>query len=177
MRVSFPAFDYFYEKADMEAVKWKKHPRFTDLRINERGSRFALGKKSLKIRQHKTKKGSLSVVMINRTYYSAAKLVLETWKTRPDDNKRYYACYKDGNKNNLHPDNLFWSSQNVAQKDLFERNLKLSKLSKDQTYEAYHRHSYNGESLASIASDFQVSDMTVHRAIKRLKKKVLQQEE
>lgn len=160
----------------MKEVLWKKHPRFRDLRINEDGSRFVLLDKELKIRSHKTKKGSLRVVMINRTYYSAAKLVLETWGTRPDDNKRYYACYKDGNKKNLHPDNLYWGLQNLGKNDLFERDLKLSKLTKDQTYEAFHRYSYNGESLASIARDFKVSDMTVHRAIKRLRKKVLGEE-
>ena len=157
----------------MEAVLWKKHPRFEELRISEDGSRFSLNKKPLRIRQHKTKKGTLKVVMINRTYYSAAKLILEAWKPRPNDNKRYYACYKDGNKNNLHPDNLYWGTQNMPKNDLFERNNKLSKLSKDQTYEAYHRHNFKGESLASIARDFEVSDMTVHRAIRRLEKKVL----
>ncbi|MGB7843021.1 MAG: hypothetical protein WBL21_09535 [Salinimicrobium sp.] len=159
----------------MEAVKWKKHPRFTDLRILEDGSRFVWMDKPIKIKMHKTKKGSLKVVMINRTYYSAAKLVLETWGEKPKDNKRYYACYKDGNKKNLHPDNLYWGLQNMKKSDFFERNIRLSKLTKDQTYEAYHRNSYNGESLASIARDFKVSDMTVHRAIKRLRKKVLEE--
>ncbi len=161
----------------MEELRWKKHPRFRDLRISEDGGRFVIDTTPLKIRSHKTKRGSLQVVMINRTYYSAAKLVLETWAKAPNDNRRYYACYKDGNKKNLHPDNLYWGLQNMDKKDLFERNLKLSKLSKDQTYEAFHRHNFNGESLASIAKDFQVSDMTVHRAIKRLQKKVLEEGE
>ena len=160
----------------MEAVKWKKHPRFKELRILEDGSRFAWNEKPLKIRTHKTKSGSLQVVMINRTYYSAAKLVLETWGKPPKDNRRYYACYKDDNNTNLHPDNLYWGLQNQNKKALFERHLKRSKLSKDQTYEAFHRHSFNGESLASIAKDFQVSDMTIHRAIKRLKRKVTEEE-
>ncbi|MGB7785139.1 MAG: hypothetical protein WBL27_03460 [Salinimicrobium sp.] len=161
----------------MEAVKWKKHPRFRDLRILEDGSRFVLLDKPLKVRSHKTKKGSLKVVMINRTYYSAAKLVLETWGTPPADNRRYYARYKDGNNKNLHPDNLYWGLQNQTKKELFERHIRQSKLSKDQTYEAFHRHNFKGESLASIARDFKVSDMTIHRAIKRLKKKVVQEDE
>lgn len=160
----------------MEAVKWKRHPRFRDLRILEDGSRFVWLDKPLRIRAHKTKKGSLQVVAINRTYYSAARLVLETWKEQPKDEKRYYACYRDGNNKNLHPDNLYWGLQNMKKKDLFERNVRLSKLSKDQTYEAFHRHNFKGESLAAIAKDFGVSDMTVHRAIKRLQKKVLEED-
>ncbi|HER39675.1 MAG TPA: hypothetical protein ENO10_00465 [Salinimicrobium catena] len=157
-----------------EEKKWKRHPKFRDLRISSDGSDFLLNDKLLKIRDHKIKNGKiLKVVMINRTYYSVPKLILETWGApKPEDGRLYFAIYKDGNKENLHPKNLFWGTRLMNREDLFERDLKLSRLTKDQTYEAFHRSQFHGESIASIARDMKVSDMAIHRAIKRLRRKV-----
>lgn len=157
-----------------EVRKWRRHPRFRDLRISSDGSEFVLLDKQLKIRDHKIKNNKiLKVVMINRTYYSVPKLILETWgKPKPDDGRQYFAVYKDGNKENLHPKNLYWGTKLMSKEDLFKRDLKLSRLTKDQTYEAFERNKYNGESIASIARDMKVSDMSIHRAIKRITRKV-----
>ena len=157
-----------------ERKKWRRHPKFRDLRISSDGSDFILNDKSLRIRDHKIKNAKiLKVVMINRTYYSVPKLILETWGApKPDDQKQYFALYKDGNKENLHPKNLYWGTKLMDKEEFFKRDVKLSALSKDQTYEAFHRNKLKGESIASIARDMQVSDMAIHRAIKRILRKV-----
>lgn len=157
-----------------EGMRWKRNPRFRDLYISEDGSEFKLDGRALKIRDHKIKNGKiLKVVMINRTYYSVPKLILETWgPPKPDDNRQYFALYKDGNKENLHPKNIFWGTKLMDKEGLFKRDIKLSALTKDQTYEAFQRNKFKGESIASIARDMNVSDMTIHRAIKRIMRKV-----
>ncbi|WP_093114080.1 hypothetical protein [Salinimicrobium catena] len=162
-----------------ESKKWKRHPKFRDLRISSDGSDFLLNDKLLRIRDHKIKNGKiLKVVMINRTYYSVPKLILETWgPPKPEDGRQYFAMYRDGNKENLYPKNLYWGTQLMNKEDLFERDLKLSRLTKDQTYEAFERNQYRGESIASIARDMKVSDMAIHRAIKRINRKVKAKEE
>lgn len=161
-----------------ERKKWRRHPKFRDLRISSDGSEFMLNDKLLRIRDHKIKNGKiLKVVMINRTYYSVPKLILETWgPPKPDKHKQYFALYKDGNKENLHPNNLFWGTELMSKEELFKRDLKLSALTKDQTYEAFQRNKFKGESIASIARDMKVSDMAIHRAIKRIIRKVDKEE-
>lgn len=113
-------------------------------------------------------------VYFNRSYYSAPKLILETFGD-PMPEGRHYATYKDGNIKNLHPDNLYWSKTHVISKERkFENDLKLSKLTKDQTYSALVSHQ-KGIPISKIAKNYKVSDMTVHRAIQRLKRKVKDQ--
>jgi hypothetical protein len=158
--------------------KWRRHSKFRDLRISSDGSDFMLNDKLLKIRDHKIKNGKiLKVVMINRTYYSVPKLILETWgPPKPEDGRQYFAIYKDGNKENLHPKNLFWGTNTMSREEFFNRDLKLSRLTKDQTYEAFERHKYHGEPIASIARDMKVSDMSIHRAVKRIIRKVAEKD-
>lgn len=158
----------------IERTKWRRHPHFRDLRISSDGAEFMLNDKLLRIRDHKIKNGKiLKVVMINRTYYSVPKLILETWgPPKPEENRQYFALYKDGNKENLHPKNLYWGTKLMNKEEHFKRDLKLSALTKDQTYEAFQRNKFQGESIASIARDMKVSDMSIHRAIKRIIRKI-----
>ena len=157
-----------------ERKKWRRHPKFRDLRISSDGAEFMLNDKLLRIRDHKIKNGKiLKVVMINRTYYSVPKLILETWgPPKPSEKGHYFAVYKDGNKENLHPKNLYWGTNLMDKETLFKRDIKLSSLTRDQTYEAFQRNKFQGESIASIARDMKVSDMSIHRAIKRIIRKV-----
>ena len=161
-----------------ERSKWRRHPKFRDLRISSDGSEFMLNDKLLKIRDHKIKNGKiLKVVMINRAYYSVPKLILETWGSpKPREKGHYFAVYKDGNKENLHPKNLYWGTNLMDKETLFKRDIKLSSLTRDQTYEAFQRNKFQGESIASIARDMKVSDMSIHRAIKRIIRKVEKEE-
>jgi len=151
---------------------WKRHPKFEALEIKADGSELKYNGKLLNIKDSKGKTGRvLKKVYLKRSYYSVPKLILETYTGLMPEG-RYYATYKDGNKNNLHPDNLYWSKTHVISRERkFENDLKLSKLTKDQTYSAMVSHS-KGIPISKIAENYKVSDMTVHRAIQRLKRKI-----
>ena len=151
---------------------WKRHPKFEALEIKADGSELKYKGKSLNIKNSEGKTGRiLKKVYFNRSHYSVPKLILETY-TGLMPAGRYYATYKDGNINNLHPDNLYWSKKHIIPKERkFENDLKLSKLTKDQTYSALVSHS-KGIPISKIAENYNVSDMTIHRAIKRLKRKL-----
>ena len=150
-------------------MSFKRHPKFKDLRIKSDGSEFILYNEQLEIKDHKAKNGRiLKVIYFNHSYYSVPKLILETYGPPKPDNRRYYALYKDGNIENLHPNNLFWSKSHVIpEKRKFKNSLNSSKLSKEQNYMAYRRFKIEGEKLGTIAEDFGVSDMAIHRAVKR----------
>lgn len=151
---------------------WKRHPKFEELEIKADGSELKYKGKLLNIRDFKGRTGRLMKrVYFKRSHYSVPKLILETY-TGYMPKGRHYATYKDGNIHNLHPDNLYWSKTHVISKERkFENDLKLSKLTKDQTYSALVSHS-KGIPISKIAENYEVSDMTVHRAIQRLKRKI-----
>lgn len=152
-------------------MAYKRHPKFKDLLIKNDGSEFILYGEALAIRTHQPRpKNTLKVVSIDGAYYSAPRLVLETYgEEKPEG--RCYALYKDGNKDNMHPNNLYWSSVlKISAKNRLKYSIEASKLTKMQTYDAYFRYNENKEPLASIAKEYGVSDMIVHRAIKRYKK-------
>lgn len=157
--------------------QWKRHPKFTDLEIKADGSELKYKGKSLNIKNHIGKTGILmKKVYLERSPYSVPKLILETYGG-PIPEGRHYATYKDGNKENLHPDNLYWSrTHRISKERKFENDLKLSKLTKDQTYSAFVSHQ-KGVPLSQIAKNYKVSDMTVHRAVQRLKRKIKNREE
>lgn len=155
--------------------QWKRHPKFGDLEIKADGSELKYKGKTLNIRDHKGKTGKiLKIVYFNKSQYSVPKLILETYSGKMPEG-RHYATYKDGNIESLHPDNLYWSkTHQITKERKFENDLKLSKLTKDQTYSALVSHS-KGIPISKIAKNYKVSDMTVHRAIQRLKRKLKNQ--
>ena len=156
--------------------KWKTHPKFEDLEVKADGSEIKFKGKTLKILDHKGKNGNLmKKVYFNRSQYSAPKIILEVFGG-PIPEGRHYALPRDGNYANLHPDNLYWSKNHKINKERkFENDLKNSKLTKDQTYSAFVSYQ-KGIPLSKIAENYKVSDMTIHRAIKRLKRKIADQE-
>lgn len=153
--------------------QWKRHPKFRDLQIREDGSELKYNGKSINIKNHVGKTGKiLKLVYLNHSQYSVPKLILETYGD-PMPEGRHYATYKDGNIENLHPNNLYWSKNHKISKERkFENDLKLSKLTKDQTYAALVSHEHKGIPLSKIAKNYKVSDMTVYRAVQRLKRKI-----
>lgn len=150
----------------------KTHPKFRDLKISNDGSQFLLLNEPLEIKDHETRNNRvLKVVSINGTRFSVPKLILETYGPPKPDDSRHYAQSKDGNIENIHPNNLFWSkSHQIPEKRKFKNSLKLSKLTKKQTEDSYTRHKIEGEKLSSIAFGFGVSETTIARAVKRYEK-------
>lgn len=153
--------------------QWKRHPKFRDLQIKADGSEMKSNGKLLTIKDHEGKTGKiLKLVYFNYSQYSVPKLILETYGD-PMPKGRHYATYKDGNIENLHPSNLYWSkTHKISKERKFENDLKLSKLTKDQTYAALVSHESKGIPLSKIARNYNVSDMTVYRAVQRLKRKI-----
>ncbi|MCM4158046.1 hypothetical protein [Gramella sp. AN32] len=152
--------------------QWKRHPKFRDLQIKADGSEVKYNEKSLNIKDHRGKTGKiLKIVYFNHSQYSVPKLILETYGG-PIPEGRHYATYKDGNIENLHPNNLYWSKKHlISPERKFENDLKLSKLTKDQTYSALVSQR-KGIPISKIAENYKVSDMTVFRAVQRLKRKI-----
>jgi hypothetical protein len=155
-------------------VDYKKHPEYRDLRISSDGSILEWQGRNLEIKDRLQQNGKLfKMVRFNGSQYSVPKLILETWGDPKPDDGRYYALHKDGNEENIHPNNLYWSKSHQIKPDRkFKNSLNLSKLSVDQTYEAYRRHEVKGEPYPKIAKDYNVSDMSVYRAVQRLKQKI-----
>lgn len=152
--------------------QWKRHPRFKDLQIKADGSELKYNGKLLNIKDSEGKTGRImKKVYFNHSQYSVPKLILETYGGLMPEG-RHYATYKDGNIENLHPNNLYWSkTHKITKERKFENDLKLSKLTKDQTYSALVSHS-KGIPISKIAKNYNVSDMTVYRGIQRLKRKI-----
>lgn len=154
-------------------MKFKRHPKFRDLKISEDGSEFRFVGEKLEIMDHKIKNGNIiKIVRIVGSQYSVPKLILETYgPEKPDQEHRYYAQYRDGNKENIHPKNLYWSrNHNIPEKKKLKNHSKNSKLNWNQTAGCYRRYKQEGEKLSAIAADFGVSDMTIVRAVKRYEK-------
>jgi len=151
---------------------WKRHPEFKDLEVKADGSELKFNGKLLNIKDRKGKTGKiLKTVYFKKSYYSVPKLILETYSGKMPEG-RHYATYRDGNIENLHPANLYWSkTHHITKERKFENDLKLSKLTKDQTYSALVSHT-KGIPISKIAKNYKVSDMTVYRAIQRLKRKL-----
>ncbi|SDS13294.1 hypothetical protein SAMN04487764_1528 [Gillisia sp. Hel1_33_143] len=153
-------------------MEFKRHPKFRDLRISADGSTFKYLNETLEIKDHKARENNiLNVVSIEGIRYSVPKLILETYGPEKPQDGRYYALYKDGNIENIHPNNLFWSkAHKITEKRKFQNSISLSKLSKEQTAQCFERHVIKGESLSSIGKDLGVSATTIARGIKRYKK-------
>lgn len=128
----------------------RNHPNIPHLKISLDG-KFTYKGKPLAVRQHKSHGKTMQTVTVNRIVRSAAKLVLETYVKKPKDG-RYYAAQKYGKGLNL--GNLYWRPAR--------------KLNTKQAQRALKEKELHGATLQSIANGFGVSDMTIHRTIKRV---------
>jgi uncharacterized membrane protein len=147
----------------------KIHPKFRALKISDKGEFFNDGKPVRVIYRDYKDGRKISVICYNRTYYSAAKLILEAWsETTPSG--RVYASFKDGNKQNLKLSNLFWSSTNLTKEQQFKRDCKLSKLDKEALSYIHRRKTRFNQSLSELSKILNVSPTTISRAFQRLEK-------
>lgn len=129
----------------------RNHPQIPHLKISL-GGKFTYKEKPLAVRAHKSHGKTIPTVTIKRTVRSAAKLVLETYVRKPTDGQRHYAAQKYGQGLNL--GNLYWRSAR--------------KLNTKQAQRVLKEKGLHGGTLQSIANDFGVSGMTIHRTLKRV---------
>lgn len=144
------------------------HPIIEGLKINEDGSEIIyLGQKLIGKKINKTK-GNTDTVLVNFNNYtlSVARLVCEAWHGMPE-NCDLNATRIEKEKG-FHYTNLFWAKKGVNpnyDKIKFPR-AKSSKIKEEEIPKIVKRLE-EGETLSSIASDYNTSDMSISRIKKR----------
>ena len=154
-------------------MNYKRHPVFKELKISEDGTIIKENNIPLKTVEYLNKgKYPMMLVYLYDTYFSLSKLVMETYNGYPTDNKRYFTKHKDKNPLNTHPENLYWSNSVVVldKDEALERALKNSKLSKDECFYCYAMFLSKNKTLKDLSKKFNVSDMSIYRAVKRIEK-------
>ncbi|MGB0405067.1 MAG: hypothetical protein ACPGDB_02625 [Fusobacterium sp.] len=151
-------------------MKFKHHPTHSSIKVREDGKVVKQNNIELTIAEVFPKPNNpLMIVYIGKTQFSLSKLVLETYKGLAPSDNRYYAIHKDNNYKNTHPDNLEWSSSNITEEKLLKSSIKRSKLTEEEVLYCYKSYK-KGATLKTLGEEFGVSDMSIHRAIKRAKK-------
>ena len=145
----------------------KQHPTKPHIKVALNGNIYFQGEE---VKPRPNSKSGTLVVYINRNYYSAAKIILETYDPKPNDSKHSYAKSKDGS---LKPDQLYWSTNNLNKKEQFKRDCHLSNLGKTAIYSIHYRIKNKGRSLALLAKEYEVSPMSIKRAVERLERKLV----
>jgi hypothetical protein len=146
-----------------------KHPTIQNLQIKNDGSEFLYYGEQLEIIDHEARPGNIiKTVSIDGTRKSVNKLILETFGPEKPGEGRYYALCKDGNIENIHPKNLYWSRTHSGDTNKsLEAKSKTSKLNPEQTEYIYKANVIGGMSKAKLASIFNTSPTSIARAVKR----------
>ena len=161
-----------------KSIYWKNHPTIVGLQCHRSGIKFKLNGvlihavRAIEIKSENRELVTWKVYM-NNSSYSPYKLTLEAWLGASPSDKRYYCRVKDGNRDNLNYTNLYWSSSLSTKYSLNNAGCKNSPLTLEDLCTIYCRYTKNGDTLRAIAKDYNCSDMSIHRAIKRYKKTFL----
>jgi len=162
----------------MDKPIYMPHPLITGLTCHKNGKKFKYNGKivrAIKVIQKRKSGKEIPTwkVFFNKTSYSPYKLTLEAWwGLHPNDGKLYYARVKDGDKDNLSYKNLHWTGDLNTKYDPTSADQQTSKLDFNQTRDIFLKYKDPSKktSLKSLGEEYDVSDMTIHRAIKRYKK-------
>jgi len=159
----------------METVStyYKRHPEHQHVSVRSDGKAIKYYGDTIFPKEHEPKTGNmLMVVFFDKLYFSLAKLVAETFLDSPKSDKRHYAICKDGDFKNTHPDNLEWTTTNASKESSqrFKNASKNSKLTQEQAVECHTAYTTKKSTLKELGVKYGVSDMSIHRAIKRVEK-------
>jgi hypothetical protein len=149
-------------------MEFRHHPILEGLKINEDGSEILyFGEKLNPMGMNRTARPTATVIVnFNGRTASVARLVCEAWHGLAP-NLDYNATRIKDDKG-FHYTNLFWAKKGVNpnyDKIKFPR-VKSSKVPEDKIPEVVERLK-KGETLRSIARDFETSDMSISRINKR----------
>lgn len=144
------------------------HPIIEGLKVNEDGSEiYYLGDKLESAKMNRTSRNSdTMLVYFNGQTHSLARLVCECWHGMAPD--RDHNATRIKNEDGFHYKNLYWAKKGVNpnyKKIKFPR-AKSSKVPEERIPEVVERLK-KGETLRSIALDFETSDMSISRIKKR----------
>ncbi len=156
-------------------MKYKYHPKYKNVKISEDGKTVLKNgvECSIRVSYPKPNNPLMTVRLYGSTYLSLPKLVNETWNGLPPKDKRYCTECLDGNFENTHPNNLIWVrvlTRRITPIDFYKTHTKQSKLTEEQSIYCYNAHKVHGVKLLALAVEFNVSDMAIHRAIKRVER-------
>lgn len=151
---------------------FKRHPKRQHLYIKEDGSELRYYSEPLEIIDHEARPGNIiKVVIIEGVSLSVPKLILETYTEKPDDEHRYYAQYRDGNIENLHPKNLYWSrNHKISAEKRLKNSTANSKLTFEQTKYIYEENVLKNVPKSKLADVFDTSSASILRAVRRYQK-------
>lgn len=155
----------------MTTKNFKRHPVYRHLQIREDGCEFKYLSEVIDIIDHEPRKGSiLKVVSIRGVRLSVPKLILETFGPEKPEG-RYYAQYKDGNIENIRPENLYWAkSPKLSAKKKLENSGVVSKLLDKDLPIIYIKNKVKLVPKSKLAKEYNVSSTSIARAIRRYEK-------
>lgn len=143
---------------------FKRHPKNQHLFIKNDGSKLRYMSEVLEIIDHESKPGNfVKVVSIDSVRLSVNKLILETYG-EPKPEGRHFALPKDGNKENLHPNNLYWSK---SLPENIKASVARSSLSFRQIAQAHELNTKYNVPKTLIGEIFETSAMSITRAVRR----------
>ncbi len=148
---------------------FRYHPEIEGLKVNEDGTEIIYFGEELKARGFDRKEreaDTLVVHFLGRTH-SVGKLICECWHGMRE-NSGQCATRKD-KKKGFHYTNLYWAKcgTNPAAALGEVKRSKLSKIRKEDI-PAIEKRLRKGESLNSIAADYNTSEMSISRLKKKL---------
>lgn len=148
-------------------MAYRYHPEIEGLKVNEDGSEVIYLGERLEVKQasRSDRKNEMKYVYFLKRTHSVAKLVCECWHGMAE-NPRWCATRKV-KENGFHYTNLYFApcGTNPAMGTKKVKRSKLSKLSEADVI-AVQKRLKKGDTLKSIANDYNTSDMTISR-IKR----------
>jgi hypothetical protein len=153
-------------------MNYRHHPIIEGLKINEDGTAIIyLGQKLEPKKMNRTARNSDTIlVSFNNSTHSVARLVCEAWHGMAP-NKDYNAT-RVKNENGFHYSNLYWEKKGVNPnyENIKFPRAKSSKIPENDIPKIVERLE-NGETLKSIAIEYETSDMSISRIRKRYVKK------
>lgn len=149
-------------------MEFRYHPILEGLQINEDGSEIIyLGEKLKPMGMNRSIRPTATIIVnFSGRTLSVARLVCEAWNGLAP-NLDYNATRIDDEKG-FHYKNLYWAKKGVNpnyEKIKFPR-AKSSKISEDEIPKIVERLK-KGETLSSIAKDYETTDMSISRIRKR----------
>ena len=148
-------------------MAYRYHPEIEGLKVNENGSSVIYCGETLEVKKanRKERKNDLKHVYFIGRVHSIAKLVCECWNGM-SENPRWYATRLEKEKG-FHYTNLIWAPCGTNPERKKNKRGSHSKILEDDIPKIIKRLK-KGDTLASIAKDYNTSDMSISRIKKRM---------
>lgn len=158
------------KKKTLNTKKYKRHPYRENVSVCVKGECIKyFGEIVLPKIRYPRPHIKLMTVCIEGTDYSLPKIVAETFLEKPKKDVKHFAKCIDGDFSNTHPDNIEWVTRVITEETALKSAIKKSALLPWQANDCYEKYNKGTHTLSELGKLYGVSDMTIHRAIKRVK--------